>query len=220
MIQTCIRHSLVAAMLFAVACAGCQKKSQDTAVPTAPAPTAQSTPEESFEYIVETFKRGVEDVPIGFVIHDESGSQTMMTGRNEVSHEIIPPAKGGEPYKAVITVKSRSQYSLQRTEKPKGPEEQDQSNGENSGDAVDDTSGVEVFDPSIASADGTGVKDRRPTTPKPDKDAVTVAREDNEHERKYELVYENGRWKLITKLDDRTEKSIQLAFDRALESQS
>jgi hypothetical protein len=38
--------------------------------------------------------------------------------------------------------------------------------------------------------------------------------------RKYELVYEGGRWALVTPLDPKTEQSIQHAFDVALRTQS
>ncbi len=213
-----VQYAFVVAALIAVAGAGCQKKSSDTGT-TAATPTAiQLTPEESFKLVVETFRRGVEDVPVGFVVQDRSGSQTMMTGRNEVSHELLPPANDGDPYKAVITVKSQSRYSVQRSEKTDDDANADQeSESSNRDPASDDGSGVEVFDPDLVAAPGA---DRRTTSKKVDKNAVAVAQKVEKHERNYELVYENGRWKLITKLDPKTEGSIKLAFDRALDSQS
>jgi hypothetical protein len=79
-------------------------------------------------------------------------------------------------------------------------------------------SGVEIFDPDLVSAANGQSAERRPA--KRDKDSQTVARKETKHERTYHLVYESGRWKLITKLDPKTEKSIQYAFDQALRPQS
>ncbi|MCI0334994.1 MAG: hypothetical protein L0228_17440 [Planctomycetes bacterium] len=213
-----VQRAFVLAALIAVSGAGCERRSSDAGT-TAAAPTAtQLTPEESFKLLVETFRRGIEDVPVGFVVQDGSGSQTMMTGRNEVSHELLPPAKDGDPYKAVIIVKSQSRYSLQRSEKPDDAANSDQESDNESFDpASDDGSGVQVFDSDLVSAPGA---DRRTTSKKVDRNAVAVAQKVEEHERPYELVYENGRWKLVTKLDPKTEGSIKLAFDRALDSQS
>jgi hypothetical protein len=145
-------------------------------------------------------------------MQDGSGSQTMMTGQNEVSHELIPPAKDGEPYKAIVIVTSQSRYSMQRSPNEKKTEETDQST-ESGGD---NGSGVEVFDSEVASAPGSTA---RPASTQPDKKGGAVARKDEKHESRYDLVYENGRWKLVTKLDPKTEGSIKLAFDRALQSQ-
>jgi hypothetical protein len=218
--RSSFRHAFVAATLTVAAAVGCQKPANNSATAVAPANTAQPTPEESFATIVETFRRGVEDVPIGFIAKDGSGSQTMMTGRNEVTHELFPPTKEGDPFKAVIKVKSESRYSLQRSTEEPSVENSKQATGDSSADSLADDSDVQIFDPAVASAPGANGADRR-TTAKADKKAVAIAPPvENIHERPYELVYENGRWKLVTELDPKTEGSIQLAFDRALESQS
>src|SRR5688572_23283186 len=116
------RHAFCAALLATVASgAGCDQKSSKPVQPIPPAQVAKPGPEESFAVIVETFRRGVEDIPIGFVVRDTAGGHSMMTGRNDVTHELIPPAKQGDPYKGVITVESESRYSLQRSEEPDVP---------------------------------------------------------------------------------------------------
>jgi hypothetical protein len=192
---------------------GCQKKPADTPAAQDAAETAQVTPEQSFELIVDTFRRGIEDVQIGFDIPDGRGGRTMMTGRNVVTHQLIAPAKDGEPYQGQIKVASESHYSMQRSTEAVEVTEK-------AGDAADQqasSSDIQVFDP-VASADNSK-GESRPAEPT-NKNGVTVAQAMNENERTYDLVYENGRWKLVTKLDPKTEESIKYAFDRALDSQS
>jgi hypothetical protein len=210
-------HVLIATAVMVVASAGCQKKSTKVETTDTSATPVQRTPQESFDAVIESFRRSVEEIPIGFVVQDSSGGQTMMTGRNTVSYELLTPQKEGEPFKAKITVTSDTQYSLQRS--PEKPEADDSNQSQDSADeASSNDSDVQIFDPAVASAPGG--PDRRTTTGKIDTNAVTVARTANKLERYYELVHENGRWKLVTKLDPNTEESIKLAFDRALASQS
>jgi hypothetical protein len=218
MIRSRYRHILVAALLSVVAGTGCQKKPDPAAAKTAAA-SAQLTPEESFDNIVETFRRGIEDVPIGFDVQDSYGRRTMMTGKSVVTHTLLPPEKEGEPLKAEIKVVSDTHYSLQHsTEKPdaQNADADEESAGDGTATGGPD---VQIFDPAVASAPGAAAE-RRGTPSKFDPNAVTVARTQTNYERVYELVYEDGRWKLLTKLDPNKEESIRVAFDRALESQS
>jgi hypothetical protein len=211
-----IRRLLIAAAIMVVAGAGCQKESSDVEAARAPAKPAPLSPQESFAVVIESFRRGVEGIPIGFVVHDGAGGQSMMTGRNTVSYELLPPEKDGEPFKAKITVTSNTQYSLQRSsEKPSAG---DSNPSQDAADASGGDPDVQIVDPSIASAPGGN--DGRSTTGKADRNTAVVAREENKHTRVYDLVHENGRWTLITELDPNTEESIKLAFDRALGSQS
>ena len=199
--------------------AGCAEESAVTIQPPPPPLVALTGPEASFEAVVETFRRGVEDVPIGFVVHDDAGGHSMLTGRNEVTHQLVPPTKEDDRYHGTITVKSQARYSMQRSTEETNDQADEQSGDENAnGQQSGDESGVEIFDPALVSAPDEPIKDRRPANR--DKNAAIVARKETKHERSYQLVYENGRWKLITKLDPKTEKSIQYAFDQALKSQS
>ncbi len=211
-----VGHILVAASMACLAFIGCEKQRVATTPAPPPSPAAQLTPEESFQGIIETFRQSVEDVPIGFVMQDGTGGQTMMTGRNEVTHELLQPAKDGEPYKAVITVISQSRYSLQRPAEESKKQDANQS-AQSSIDGSTDESGVQVFNSDVVSSPGNTSGAAAGSTKK---NAAAVAREAEKHERKYELLFENGRWKLTTKLDPRTEGSIKLAFDRALATQS
>jgi hypothetical protein len=211
MSRALLRHTFTAAAIAFVAL-GCQKKPADSPEAQEAAKNSRVTPEQSFELIVDTFRRGIEDVQIGFDIPDGRGGRTMMTGRNVVTHQLIAPAKEGEPYTGQIKVASESHYSMQRsTEAGEGAEKAD------TADQQATSSDIQVFDP-VASADNSNAESR-PAEPA-NKNGVTVAQAKNENERTYDLVYENGRWKLVTKLDPKTEESIRFAFDRALASQS
>ena len=209
---------LMAAILSVVAAAvGCQEQ-PDTAERDAARPAnVKPGPEESFEMIVETFRRGVEDVPIGFVLPNEEG-HSMMTGRNEVSHELIRPAKAGDPYKAVITVGSQSRYSIQRLTIEEEVEKQS-GNQRNSLADEEHENDLEIFDPDLIGRSRDTKPDRRSSPPASDKPEKSVERRADRQERKYELLYADGKWKLITKLDPETEQSIENAFKRALELQ-
>jgi hypothetical protein len=194
---------------------GCQELSE----PTGAAPRhVKPGPEESFEMIVETVRRGIEDVPIGFVLRDEDG-HSMMTGKNEVSHELIPPSKEGEPYKAIITVGSQSHYSIQRATSDEDDEGQVEKQRIDSLAQETDETGLEVFDSELVGSSGKAKQDRRPPSSAAEKSEKTVTRQADRQERKYEFVYVDGKWTLVTPLDAETEQSIQNAFNRALEMQ-
>jgi hypothetical protein len=202
-------------VLFAAALAGCAKDGGQQSVA---AKRAKPGPEESFELIVETFRRGVEDVRIGFVVPDEHG-HSMMYGKNEVSHELIPPTKEGEPYKAVITVDSKSSYSIQRSGSSSDDDENDQRQDVASvEDLANDPGGLEILDDDLVSGSPTGNSSNRGSGDAASEPIVRRQAEDWPV-RKYELEYRNGRWELVTKPDPETEQSIQNAFDQALKTQ-
>ncbi len=215
MIQISPKSVLIAPILIGLAATvGCQESS-DAAKDNA-SRYAKQGPEESFEMIVETFRRGVEDVPIGFVSRDGDG-HSMMTGRNEVSHELIRPVKAGDPYKAIITVGSQSRYSIQRST---SQDEDQQSEEQDSGSFAqnEEDAGFKIFDRKLVNGSESR-KDSRAAPSTSDNSEKSVTRQVDQQERNYELLYEDGKWRLITKLDPETEQSIQNAFDRALNMQ-
>jgi hypothetical protein len=175
---------------------------------------AKPGPEESFETIMEMFRRRMEEVPIGFVVSDAS-SRSTLTGTNKVSHELIKPANAGEPYKAVVTVTSQSRYWVARTkETDDADRDAKEAAAKNAKQAVE--SGAEnanSSDPS-ASAPSGDLRSHGPLTGE-----RTALPSSDEDQRKYELVYENGRWKLVTQLNLETEQSVQNAFNNALDTQ-
>lgn len=196
---------------------GCERPASTSDL-SATSPTKPS-PEESFQLIFETFRRGLEDVPIGFVLRKEGG-HSMMVGKNEVSYELLRPATAGDPYKAIITVDSQSRYSIQRSTEEAAEAGREEDAANQSADNVlaepGEASGIEILDPELVGAPAEGAPSRRST---PGAGEGTVARRPDEEVRKYELVYEDGRWTLTTELNPETEQSIRNAFDRALNTQ-
>jgi hypothetical protein len=213
--------ALLMSALLGASLAGCGDKAASNASVAAARNEKKPTPEESFQLIVDTFRRGMEDVPIGFVMREEGG-QSMMIGKREVSHELIRPTKEGEPYRAFITVHTQSRYSIQRTKVPEedGAEKEAEAGSsgvETLGEPEDDQNGLETFDSDLVSAPGSNKEPRRPTATPTEE---LVARRPDEGQQKYELVYENGLWTLITKPDPETEQSIKYAFEKALKTQT
>jgi hypothetical protein len=199
--------------------AGCQE--EQTVGIRSPTPRAigKLGPEESFELIVETFRRGVEDVQIGFRMPREGG-HSMMVGKNEVSHVLIRPAKEGEPYKGIIKVDSESRYSIKKSTEEDEESESEESSEEEEApsrlNATGEPSGTEILDTELVGTTGGVGKTSRSKLPAGDS---VVSRRPDQMKREYELLYQNGRWELVTKLDPETEQSIDNAFKHALQTQ-
>jgi hypothetical protein len=202
--------------LLGASLAGCANESTSGASGSRAKTIQKPGPEESFKLIVETFRRGIEDIPIGFVIRQESG-QSMMVGKNEVSHKLIRPTNEGDPYRAIITVTSQSRYSIQRTREETAPEEEEEpSAASDLTDEFDEENGQEIFDSDLVGGGSSKSETRRTT---PGETEQFVARRPDEGQRDYDLVYENGEWRLITETDPETEQAIRDAFNRALKTQ-
>lgn len=170
--------------------------------------------------VMDTFRRRMEDSPIGFVVSDASGRSTM-SGSNKVTYELIKPAKEGDPYKAEVTVESTSSYSILRT-KDSGDEKQRDKGSNAKSDSLlkdaDKERGVESFDPSVAGGASESTEPSK-SAATPHGGEGTVARRPDVERRTYELIYKDGRWGLVTELNKETEQSIQNAFRSALETQ-
>ena len=199
---------LGAVLIVAASCISCNQQPANNVVKN-----AKPTPEESFRVIADTFRRRMEETPVGFVATDAS-SRTSMIGTNTVTSELIPPAKPDEPYKATITVVSQSKYSIKRS-KEVPDEKSREKDAPASGDiplASPGEKGVESFDPALISKSTPDAVNPRATED-------VIARRPEKDERKYELTYRNGRWTLDTELDKETEQATQNAFKNALETQ-
>lgn len=206
-----VRQTMLGAALLVVAnFAGCSREVKTT--PVGPARHANPTPEQAFDTIFDTFRRRIEDTPVGFVVND-STSRTSLVGTNKVSKELFPPAKEGEPYKAVITVTSESRYSILRT-KETDDNTAEQNSGRKNNDPLAETNEAgEPVEPTLPIKADVG-KGRIAT------DVIKPPSQDKPDVRKYELHYENGRWVLDTVPNANTEQSIQNAFKNALDTQS
>jgi hypothetical protein len=213
----------LALWLCATACAfgsaGCEQKAPPIIQPASPRISANPTPEEKFEFVVETFRRGVEDPKVFFRV-PRQGGHSMMAGQNEVTHEIIKPTKEGEPYRGIITVVSQSNYSIELTpdrpeDSPREEKARDQGPESGLGD-LNPSDGIDILDSDLAGKTAAASGNSRSGQLTSDS---TIARRQNQSDRKYELEYRDGRWTLITKLDPKIEQGIQFAFDHALKTQ-
>jgi hypothetical protein len=180
---------------------------------------AKPTPEERFHRVLESFRRKVEEPQLGFVV-SEGGTRSTMFGTNKVSSQLIPPATAEDHYKAVITVDRESHYSLRRTKTNSNESEHDQNakgQGTNALDDPKEKKGIDILEPDLA---GKTHSDNSQSAPKPTQsDEEIVTRQPDKVVRKYDLIYDDDRWVLVTKTDPKTEQSIQFAFDEALASQ-
>jgi hypothetical protein len=205
-------------MVCALGMAGCEEKSPRVIQPVTQRISANPTPEEKFNYIVATFRRGVEESNIYFRVPREGG-HSMLAGHNEVTHELVKPTKEGEPYRGIITVVSQSHYSIQRsTDRPEDSPREEEAYNQDSESPLGDLNsadGIGILDSDLARSESSGAG----AQPNAVTSESTVARRKDQTDRKYELEYHNGRWTLLTKLDPETEQGIQYAFDHALKTQ-
>jgi hypothetical protein len=208
------RSILVLFLAIPVLSAGCDRHSAKGT----PAGTLKSTPEERFQHILESFRRKVEDQPVGFVV-SEGGSRTTMMGSNVVTSKLIPPETADGHFKAVITVTSQSRYSVRRTKTTGDDAEHDRGKNHGADPLADpkEKPGIGILEPDLG---GSAHVDTVPSVPKsPQSEEDRVARRPNEDVRKFELEDDGEHWVLITKTNPKTEQSIEFAFSDALAHQ-
>ncbi len=176
---------------------------------------AKPKPEESFEIIMETFRRRMEETPVGLVVNNPNG-RTTLTGTNKVSSELHPPKTADDPYKATITVKSQSRYSVKvQTETP---DEATREKGSKNDRLLPDKEqkGNEAFDSNVAKGSSDNSKTAGSGTHVSEQ-VLPPLKDEEVHN--YDLVYQDGRWILVTELNKETEQAVQNAFKSALETQ-
>jgi hypothetical protein len=219
MIRPALRQILLTISLAIPAlCLGCNQH----ASAGKPAVIAKSTPEERFQRILESIRHKIDGQPFGFVVAD-GGTRTTMLGTNKVSSKLIPPEDSIDHFRAVITIETESHYSLRRSKNSTAEDtERDQSGknpNQNQKVLADpkEKKGIGILDPDLAGNSHNDNSQSAPKSKEPGEDTVT--RQRDEEVRNYELVDNGGRWVLLTKLDPKTEQSIQFAFDEALARQ-
>jgi len=209
------RSSLVLLLVLLAPSAGCDRH----LATGQSADAAKNTPEERFQRILESFRRKIEDQPVGFVVSDGGGRTTMM-GMNKVTSELIPPQNPDGHFKAVITVASQSRYSLRRS-KTNGDETEHEQNAKNQGTNPladpKEKQGISILEPDLAGGSRSDSSQAAPKVSQPDEDIVS--RRPNEDVRKFELEDNGDRWVLVTRPDPKTEQSIAFAFSEALAHQ-
>jgi hypothetical protein len=206
-----LRRSILALSLAIPAlAAGCDRHLANGKQAT----VAKNSPEDRFQNILESFRRKIEDQPVGFVVA-EGGSRTTMMGTNKVTSEVIRPETTDGHFKAIITVSSHSGYSLRRAESER--DKNSPSQGSSSLDDAKEKQGIGILEPDLASSPHNESPQSAAKTTQPGENIVT--RRPHDDIRKYELVDDGDRWVLITKPDPKTEQSIAFAFSEALARQ-
>ena len=175
-----------------------------------------NSPEERFNRIMESFRRKIDGQPVGFVI-TQGSNRTTMLGSNKVSSELIKPTTPDGHYKAIVTVATESHYSMRRTKTAEEAEREQNTKSRSAADDPKDKKGVGILEPDLAGPPKVEAP-QAPTKP-PTQDEEIVTRRPDEDVRKYELVDDGQHWTLVTKLDHKTEQSIQFAFDEAIKQQ-
>lgn len=206
-------YLLVGVCALFVACVGCKQQAAPVAQPV----SGRATPEESFEEIVSVLKEGLElpgGQASGFMTSSSSASSRFQV-HNTVSSNLIPPSNADEPYRGEITVSTQSIYSLRKSAEEEAEDAKKKSSA-NRGSALLEESaesgpGFSSLDESLV----TESKDDKSGRP----DIESVQRRADKIDRKFELVYKNDRWELVTKIDKEQEAAIENAFERALRLQ-
>jgi hypothetical protein len=203
----------VAAAVAVIVSSGCQRG-------TRAINTARPTAEESFKIILETFRQGIETgaggVMPGLVTLEDGGGYTAVSLNNKVSHELFPPGKEGEPFRARITVATRSRLSMVRSGTGKNNRDEDASTRDDSGgDALTTDPDSEILDPELVGSSGSARGSRRGLRGSSD---IPISRPPEEATNNYELEYRNGRWELVSEIDPQN-KPVKNAFEFALKTQ-
>jgi hypothetical protein len=201
-----LRHFRPAILLFAVLLSACDK-------PAPPAAANPPSPEESFEFIVTTIRRGIETASSGIVPGGSSQGDdgyTAVSINNKVDDEYIAPAKESDAPRGRITIERESEVTIQPGGRNnKDGDEQRGSNGP--GTALADGSvNVESMKNTARNQARQSEGPSLSEAPLPLTSKVSTD---------YELIHRNGRWQLETKIDQEKNPAIFEAFDYALKMQ-
>jgi len=201
---------------IAVAGTSCRRESS----PPVQAAPERPAPETSFEALVELVKDGMV-LPGGSAsgfVSQNTGASSRFQVHNTVTSQLIPPATPADPYRGKITITSQSVYSLRRSAEDDDQKKRDEQNApaDRGFGTLDDSqnsySGFNSFDRGLVSDSSDDEKSGAA-------EIESVQRRPDSVDRTYDLVYQGGRWELTTKLDPKTEASVENAFQRALRLQ-
>lgn len=204
---------LVFAAVVCAVCGGCDEQETSVGKPNG----SLASPEESFEEIVNVLEEGLElpgGQASGFVT-SSSGASSRFQVHNTVDSKFIPPAGANEPYRGEITVTTHSIYSLRKLDDDDDEDDRKQPGAKRNSALLEESAeagaGFSSFDESLV----TESKDNKSGRGEID----SVHRRADKIERKFELVFENNRWVLLTKVDKENDTAIEKAFSRALSMQ-
>ena len=188
---------LMWAPLFFVAAAcisACAEKPRQPR-PAPPPPTA----EERFDNLVQALKRqfnNIDPLPPSMSDYNSPAGVPVTSSKTTVEHELIPPSEEGQPYRAVVTLNTRSTVTVVLPFKEK---EEDETPGDEDQETDGQAAGVS---PSSDTIDRLGNSPIR-----------TVPHEDV---RRLELEFQEGKWVLLTEIDEENEPFTAAALDYAL----
>ncbi len=182
--------------------------------PTPPAPPmAPPTAEERFDTIVQTLKRRIENEPmVGGAGLDSPPGTPIADSTARVSHELTPPAGEGEPYRAVVHLTTTSKVTVVLP--PPSEEDQKKDQAKTNAQVAElksDLEGVGDLDALVVPTTE-GLNSRFSKSPIHE---ITP----EESRSSYELEFRNGRWELLTELDEENEPFYALAIEFALKTQ-
>lgn len=203
------RLSRALTMVAAAAClsAGCEPKTT-----TAPEPPRPRTPEERFAAIVETLKHGLETQSISAQSVARDGApgagDPVAAARIKVEHELFPPEKDGDPYRATVTFVSDSRVTMVLPP----PSTEDKPPGKRTGEQTlpeVEIDGLDLEQLQVPSQQA--LAERMGNSP--------IKELESKDERKFELVLRDGRWAMVNEPDPDDEPYYDLVLRRAIKTQ-
>ncbi len=204
------RWAALSFSVLAVGLSGCPKTPPKPVTPVEPPkPMAQVR----FERIAEDMKRivGDDDPRLNRDTGVPGGGNAEWS--RELTQQLEPPKTEGDNYRGKITITTRYKLTVFTKKNNKKDDKEESGSESNNADPLDPTGeGTDSLGPGM------------PELPESVGGSLLTADSpiktmDNEKVRTFQLEYVNDRWKLITKTDPDTEKSIQAAFDYALKRQ-
>jgi hypothetical protein len=134
---------------------------------------------------------------------------------HKMTQQLEPPQEKGENWRGTFTITTRYKLTIFTRKNKDKTKDAEGASEDAAADPLDPSAEVtDSFDPGAidpGASVGGGVDVLTSGSP--------ITTRDNEKVRTFQLEYVNDRWKLITKTDPDTEKSIQAAFDYALRRQ-
>lgn len=197
--------ALVSCSVMVITTGGCQDKAaDDTTEEVAQPETLDESAKRRFDNFVKDFTRRVDNDDPSRVGNDGTGAALEYT--QSVAHELLNPANDNAPYRATITVTTKSTVTV--VTPPVEKEEPKENINEDPDSRIDLPIGAELDENELATSNGKGPG-------RPPRDALKIL--DNDEVDVYKLIYKNDRWELETKPEPQS--FIEAAFRIALNRQ-
>lgn len=206
--RLCWRGQNAGLLVLVVLLAGCDQAETKRSATVDPPPT----PEERFESIVKTLRRQLEsdDLSVGVAGGDYNAEPgvPVTNATVRVTQELIPPAAEGQPYRGVICLRTKSKVTVVLPQPTEEEAEKDKAKRKAQRDELEsELEGVADLDMLVA--------------PKADRFSSSPIHEiePDETESCYDLEYREGRWVLLSELDEENEPFYAIAIEYAMKRQ-